>query len=335
MKMMRYGILVCVSVFAANLNAHTPWSGARPDGHAPIGVMGDHIHKKGEWMLSYRYMRMEMDGMRDGTDDLSDAEVLADFMVTPTKMTTDMHMAGAMYAVSDDLTLMVMVPWLKKHMDHLTRMGTTFSTSSEGLGDVKVSGLLALKRWDQQQIHLNLGISMPTGDINESDDTPAMQNARLPYPMQLGSGTWDLLPGITYLGQHDEYSWGGQLLSTLRIGENDNDYTLGNRFEASGWGAYEFSDWWSGSLRMRWQTWGNIDGDDDKLNPAMVPTADPDRQGGTRADLLAGINFYARTGLFKGHRLAIEGGLPVYENLDGPQMSTDWMVTAGWQYAFH
>lgn len=47
------------------------WVGARPDGHAPIGVMGDHTHKTGEWMFSYRYMQMHMDGNRDGTDHFS------------------------------------------------------------------------------------------------------------------------------------------------------------------------------------------------------------------------------------------------------------------------
>lgn len=44
------------------------------DDHAPIGVMGDHMHKKGEWMLGYRYMHMEMDGLRDGTSNVSTTE---------------------------------------------------------------------------------------------------------------------------------------------------------------------------------------------------------------------------------------------------------------------
>ena len=39
---------------------------AQPDDHAPIGVMADHQHQKGEWMISYRYMGMAMDGNRDG-----------------------------------------------------------------------------------------------------------------------------------------------------------------------------------------------------------------------------------------------------------------------------
>ena len=43
----------------------------RPDSHAPIGVMGEHVHSKGEWMASYRYMRMNMEPNRIGTDDVS------------------------------------------------------------------------------------------------------------------------------------------------------------------------------------------------------------------------------------------------------------------------
>ena len=61
----------------ADLAVHGDGSGAvRADGHAPIGVMGDHLHKAGEWMLSYRFMRMDMAGNRDGTSDLSPEEIV-------------------------------------------------------------------------------------------------------------------------------------------------------------------------------------------------------------------------------------------------------------------
>ncbi len=313
--------------------AHNQWSGSRPDGHAPIGVMGDHLHKTGEWMFSYRYKRMQMDGMRDGTDDLTDADVLKDFPVTPTRMSMEMHMPGLMYAPTDDLTLMLMVPLIKKNMDHVTRMGARFTTRSEGLGDIKLSGLYALKRWNNQQLHLNAGVSFPTGDIDEKDVTPAGSNTLLPYPMQLGSGSWDLLPGITYLGQNNMLSWGMQAIGTIRLNDNDNDYRLGNRFELTGWGAKKFNNTLSGSLRLKGLVWGDIQGNDPKLNPNVVPTADANLQGGKRIDILAGLNFYSRSGITKGHRLAVEVGTPIYEDLDGPQMSTQWMVTVGWQYA--
>jgi len=328
-------LLAASGAGANNMREHSHHHAGGVSADAPIGVMGSHSHGKGGWMIAYRYMHMEMDGMRDGTDNLSSSEVLTDYMVTPERMSTDMHMLGGMYGVSDELTLTAMVPYIKKGMDHVTRMGGRFTTKSEGFGDVQVGGLYTLRRWNEQQVHLNLGLSMPTGDIDETGNTPAMQDAQLPYPMQLGSGTWDFLPGITYLGQDDRYSWGAQAVATVRTGDNDNGYTLGDRLDATTWGAYQLNSSWSGSARLRWQTWGNIDGQDDKLNPMMVPTADPDLQGGTRADALLGVSFLARDGAFKGQSLAVEGGVPVYENLDGPQMSADWMVTVGWQLALH
>lgn len=56
-------ILLCAALLAASFPVLTD---TRADGHAPIGVMGDHLHKKGSYMLSYRFMRMSMAGNRDG-----------------------------------------------------------------------------------------------------------------------------------------------------------------------------------------------------------------------------------------------------------------------------
>jgi hypothetical protein len=94
--------------------------------HAPIGVMGDHTHDAGEWMLSYRYSRMEMGGNQDGTSDVSTEEVLNQFNVAPLDMTMEMHMFGAMYGLTDDLTLMGMLPYVEKTMDHINGMGAGF-----------------------------------------------------------------------------------------------------------------------------------------------------------------------------------------------------------------
>ncbi|MGF1449169.1 MAG: transporter [Opitutales bacterium] len=309
----------------------------RVDGHAPIGVMGDHVHLGGEWMLSYRYMFMEMDGLRDGTDELTPAQVLAQFPVTPVRMSMQMHMFGLMYAPTDRLTLMAMVPYLQNEMDHVTAMGGFFTTESSGIGDLKFSGLYKLAEFDGGQLLLNFGFSAPTGSIDERDATPAAPGgAILPYPMQLGSGTFDLMPGLTYNGQAGDWSWGGQLRGTFRLAENDRDYQLGNRYEGTAWLARRLAQWLSVSTRSRLQYQGNIDGADPALNPMMVPTADPDLRALTRLDLLFGINLLApkELGRFAGHRIAVEGGVPIYQRLDGPQLETDWILTVGWQKAF-
>jgi len=188
---------------------------SRPDEHAPIGVMGDHTHGAGDVMFSYRYSRMSMRGHRDGTARVSTSAVLRDYPISPTSMTMEMHMLGAMWAPNDHLTLMAMLPFQRLSMKHRTRLGKSFTTRANGIGDVKLWGLVPLWAREDHTLHLNAGLSIPTGSISVKDDTPAGRQ-RLPYPMQLGSGTWDLLPGLTYYGRVGETTFGAQGLGILR-----------------------------------------------------------------------------------------------------------------------
>ena len=331
--MLKYFCLI--ALLTANMATQADhWNSRRPDSHAPIGVMGDHTHKAGEWMWSYRYKHMAMRHNRNGSSRISDAEVLNRFMVTPADMRMDMHMFGGMYAPSERLTLMAMVPFIDLSMNHLTRAGDRFRTHASGLGDLQISGLYVLRDVGQWRAHLNLGLSLPTGSIDEKGDTPMGANQPLPYPMQLGSGTYDLLPGITFLGQVNQWSWGSQATAIFRLGENDNRYTLGNRLDFTVWLARTLFKTTSGSMRFAVARWGNIDGADPRLNRRVVPTADSSRRGGTRLNFLVGLNWQAQAGLLTGNRLAVEIGAPLYQHLDGPQLGVDWSVTVGWQYAF-
>ena len=308
--------------------------GSRPDDHAPIGVMGDHLHHAGEWMLSYRYARMRMSGNRDDTRRVSVGAVRTEygFPVVPPDMDMEIHVPGVMWAPSDAVTLMAMLPFIRLEMRHSTPTGS-FTTHSNGIGDAKVSGLIRLYDGEHHRIHLNAGLSLPTGSVSRKDDTP-MGRQRLPYPMQLGSGTWDLLPGLTYSGSRDGLSWGGQLRSTLRTGKNDEGYRLGNVWGLTAWIARPWLEAFSTSLRLDWQQWYDIHGDDDALMPGLVPTADPDRRAGRRLEALLGVNLLGTGGAARGHRLALEVGYPLYQNLDGPQLESDWRFSVGWQRAF-
>jgi hypothetical protein len=319
-----FGVLVSVSA-----QAHD-WESSRPDAHAPRGVMGDHVHQKGEWMFSYRYMVMGMDGNREGTSTVSEADVLTRFMVTPLQMTMQMHMVGAMFAPSDWVTLMAMLPYVVMEMDHRTRMGIAFTTKTQGLGDVKLTALVPLYALEGNRIHAHVGLNFPTGGIDETGDTPMGTNQQLPYPMQLGSGTFDARFGLTGAGQMASWSYGAQIHALIRVGDNDRDYTLGNQLGADVWAAYLLANRVSISGRVAANSWGNVDGADVALNPMMVPTANSNLRGGKRIDGLVGINVL----LPSSHRLAMEVGMPVYQSLDGPQLEVDFHMTLGWQYRF-
>lgn len=335
-----------LSVFALSLFAMpvtAQWSADRPDGHSPIQVMADHTHSKGEFMFSYRYMLMNMDGNGDGTDELSNSDILrngsGDYMVAPDKMPMEMHMFGVMYAISDDLTLMGMVPYLQNSMDHSTAMGGAFTTESSGIGDISLSALYNFYRNKNSSMHWQFGLSIPTGSIEERDDTPMGANSLLPYPMQIGSGSFDFKPGVTYLTQNESFSFGSQLSGTIRLTDSDNEYRKSDIFKSTSWLGYHLNDWISPQISLTISSWSDYLGRDNRydmaLNTDVVHTIDPDLKAGSRADIGFGLNFKGPDGPLHDLRLAVNYDLPVYQNLDGPQMLTESILTFGLQYTFH
>ena len=325
--------------------------------HAPVGVMGDHVHDQGEWMLSYRFMHMDMQGNRLGADAIDPDRIATSIpnrffgrpmqpptlRIVPTRMSMQMHMFGAMYAPTRWLTLMAMGMYVEKEMDHITYMGGkgtarrgNFRVKTDGIGDTRLSGLIRMHDDGMHAVHLNAGISLPTGSNTKTHEilTPpgTRPTVRVPYAMQLGSGTYDLVPGITYNGHVEKWYWGGQYLGTFRTGA-DNGYSLGDRHELSAWLNYQWQPFISTALRVQFDTLESIDGIDPMI-AGPVQTADPDNYGGDELKLNLGVNLMGQSGGLAGHRLAVELSLPLYRDLNGPQMETDWTVMAGWQYAF-
>jgi hypothetical protein len=299
-------------------------------------VLSSHLHQAGEWMVRYDYRYKDMDGNRDGGDKLSLTEVLADFPMAPVRMSMEMHMLSLMYAPTDSLTLMAMVPYKKMSMDHVTRTGMSFKTRSEGVGDLSLMGnaVVFRKPRDAHRVTLMGGLSLPTGSIDKRDNTPAGADQQLPYPMQLGSGTYDLLFGGSYLGLREPWLWGANVRYTKRLGENDRDYTLGDQVDGNAWLSHGWTRWLSTSVGVHAVKWHNIDGADPALNPMMMPTADPKRQGGERVDLLLSVELFAAEGTLEGNRLTFEAAFPIHQSLHGPQLETDFSLRVGWQWVF-
>jgi hypothetical protein len=315
---------------------------------APIGVMGSHVHGEGEWMFSYRYMYMDMEGLRKGTDRVSQSDAQGSMMngkypMVPRRMTMKMHMLGAMYGATDDLTLTMMVPWLEKDMDSSSRMNGTgpenkFTTRADGFGDLKIGGLYRLYKGETHEFIFNLGLSLPTGSTTEEGKTSMSngQELRLGYPMQLGSGTFDFMPGFTVTGHNDVWGWGSQLIATLRTGRNNQGYRQGDAVLLNNWVSRKLTKNLATSLRIELNSWSDYNGNDDALvgRKSMMPTADEDLRGGTRADVHLGFNYLFTEGALEDQNLALEIGVPFYQNLEGPNLETDYTVTLGWQVRF-
>ena len=63
----------------------------------------------------------------------------------------------------------------------------------------------------------------------------------------------------------------------------------------------------------------------------MVPTANPENFGLERLDALGAIDLIVPIPGIPENRIGVEVGRPIYQNLDGPQLETDWILWAGWQ----
>ncbi len=95
----------------------------------------------------------------------------------------------------------------------------------------------------------------------------------------------------------------------------------------------EFLPWLSGNARASFETMDKINSSD-PLITAPVQTADPDNYGGEIAELGLGFNITPVNAHLSGHQIGIEAAIPVYQDLNGPQMESDWNITAGWIVRF-
>jgi hypothetical protein len=306
-----------------------------PGRDAPAGVMGSMLHHKGEWMVGVRFGHMSMDGNRDGTDGLTEDDVFAaGYEMAPLAMDSTMAMLDVMYGISDRVTLSASVPYVFNSMDMMMMEGETFPMEANGLGGVQLGALVGLWRGSGKGLHLNAGIALPTGKADATDDMPDCAGCKVDYPTQPGSGTWDLMPGLTFVAETGSWSWGANWLETLRLDQNSENYAFGNRHELSLWGVRRWNDTFSTSLRLAGAAWGDVEGADADLDPMMSPTQDPDLQAGRRIDALLGLGLKPASGALSRHRFAVEIGLPIWQDLDGPQLETDCTASFNWQLWF-
>ena len=320
---------------------------ARPDGHAPIGVMDDHTHGADGWMASYRYMVMSMEDLASGTDSISDQAVRHQgYTLVPTQMDMQMHMIGLMYAPTDRITLKAMTQYVIKDMDmvgtstlhghghqpapHSMPRSMVHNHETEGWGDTVVGALVSFWETDSQSAHFGLGLGLPTAEVEEKQGAIFQ-----PYGMQLGNGVWDFQPSLTYRGFAEVWSWGGQASARLNLeDENDAGFAYGDQVGLTAWGARKITDTASFSGRLKVGHQDAIEGHYNGPHGHEAPPHRPGNYGGDVIEVGAGINLLGQSGVLAGHRLAVEAVLPVYQEVNGIQLEREVSLTVGWQKAF-
>ena len=338
---------------------------AHDHGHAPAGVMFDHLlDAAGDLMVGYRYMYARQEGeMRHGSSDAPNDQVIVNdacgnnpCYVTPKRMRMYMSMLDLMYAPTDWMTLMLMPQFVDMDMSlrpldgapppptdgfnggpisaAVLHAGHPHTTG--GIGDTGLYGLFGLFDEPGHHVHLGLGLSIPTGDVGiKLRDTHGQDAGFVHYDMQLGSGTWDLKPSLTYTGASDRWSWGLQMSGTIRLeDENESGYALGNVVQSTAWGSYRWSDWLSASVRGVYTAQGAIRGEYDGTFHQIGPMDYTSNYGGQYWDIGIGLNASVPSGDLAGNTLAIEWLQPVRDDVNGYQLDRDGALVATWRYGF-
>ena len=324
---------------------------------APAGVMFAHmLDRAGDYMLGYRFMHNNQGGgYLYGQQPVSSAETLklgcpglvkhaTNCNMLSTSMTMNMHMLDLMYAPSDWLTLMLMPQFMSMDMNMQMFTGKASMSfkpdrdyqASGGFGDTGAYALLRL--WDgaNQHVHISQGISAPTGSVNILSEYET--RGLYPYGLQVGSGTWDYKPSLTYTGRIDDWFWGGQVSGTHRLqAENSYGYRLGDVFQSTAWGGYQLTDWLSATVRGLYTGQGKIVGGHDLIGvePDMyMPETAAANYGGSFGDVGVGFSAAARHGRLAGHVVNFEWLQPVYTNVQGYQLDRTGALAASWAYHF-
>lgn len=255
------------------------------------------------------------------------------YMSMPVSMNMEMTMISLMKNINDKMAIMVMLPYLNNSMQMLSGNLEKSFMRTQGVGDIGITLSYKFIEKEAHTVNLQFGVTLPTGSIDEKNQMPLMGKIKSPYNMQPGTGTYNTIPGISYVYNKGKFNLGSFAQITLRNGKNDNGYRFGNRYEASLWTSYAVLDWLAPTLRITSTKWDNISGADSSLDPTMDPQNDPNRQGGRRIDLLAGVNFYFPS-ISEKMKAGLEFGKPAYQHLNGPQLGANTLFNFRFQAIF-
>jgi len=338
---------------------------AKCGGNMPMNILGGGIPETNEFRFKISPMYMRMDGLRDGTSNVHANDILGmpvdmmgnptgKYMAAPTDMDMTMLNLSMGYSFSDRFFAGAMLMYKDNDMDmKFSPMMQTmtgkkdFTMESDGLGDTMLMAKYRLFADDPliptSQMSLFFGLSLPTGSIDKKNHGHPLDFRRdelLPYGMQLGSGTFDPSIGLLYQGSSSPWWWGVNGVYTARLYDNKRDYRLGDEFRLDGYAMYQFKPNWLLQAQLNGEYKGDIDGEMNQFadgrsghvmqgnsdSPAATPLWDTDNYGGTKLFATLGVQWQPAPL----HVIDFNFGVPLYQDLNGPQLKSDYRVMLTW-----
>ena len=325
-------------------------------GDPPAGIMFGHmLNKPGDFMVGYRFMLGRSAGSMMHSDyKVSDQAVVDQgcdatlCRFTPDYMNMRMHMLDIMYAPTKWLNVMLMPTFMDMDMNLRELAGRPPAVpgvhehrgiaghETGAVSDTYISSLIKLVDIPGHRIHMNFGLSAPTGKVDiELRRMGQIEGGLIHFGMQLGSGTWDLIPSLTYLGEKNRWSWGTQMSGVKRMEDkNKSGYRLGDIFSATAWGGFDLTRWLTASIRGAYTLQGAVHRDFDVFSARIGPMDFPNNYGGQFWDIGLGLNIIIPNGKFAGNRFGFEWIQPIRSDFNGYQLDRKSTLSATWSYLF-
>lgn len=326
-----------------------------PPPPVPLGIFADNNLPQGRFALSITPIFAGLSGILIGTRGVSNefAVTTVPFFLNPSQkvrivpqhINIAAQIVRVRYGVTDDFEMVLDTGWVEKNLHALVFKGTAGITTigdnyprTSSLVDTILFGVYRVYQDDIHRIQISLGFSFPTGidDATFNDfilPTGLRRNIRGFYGMQLGTGTFDILPGAVYAGYLGPWSWGLSYRGRLPLDYNPQGYRWGNLHEFNGWAGYTWIPGLTTTFRVCGTTQGHIDGFDPLINGPAVP-ANPLFYGGQRVELFGGGSISGKLIGIDNALILVEAGAPVYQNLNGPQIKKNWQAAARLAFKF-
>lgn len=319
---------------------------------APMGIHGANMPAKGQLTVTIMPVFGNRSGWLIGTKGVSPPYIASTtptfipsttnptpFMrVVPRNVTESTQNALVSYGITENLSTLVTASIVQKQLYAQTFFGVLGGLpmggnyiGTKGFSDLTTSGIYKLYEDNNERIQLSSGFAYPL-----SSDTSTMSlflpNAtydieRAHYAFQPGPRTLDLLTGLLYAGSIDLWSWGMSFHGRFPLAANPQGWRFGDLKEFSGWIGYTIIPTITSTVRLTAFTQGAIRGHDPQIKGYAVPT-NPNYYGGQWVQIFGGSTIDGDLIGLKAYSLEFEAGIPIYQNLNGPQIRNNWEAGA-------
>ncbi len=228
------------------------------------------------------------------------------------------------YGIHSKLAVFAAVPYVQKDID-LSMNSNRISRSSRGIADSKFFARYTFLQKDKLGETLRLtgfaGVKAPTGEDRQSDTF-----GMLPQPLQSGSGSWDNFLGFVLTKQQLDYQMDFQL-SYNKTG-TANKFKAGNSWQADASLQYRLSPKNMDNYNNHF-VYGVLEANYRNQENNSFVGVDDTNSGGSSLFLSPGIQYVTRKFILEA---ALQ--LPIYQNLSGFALKTDYVFTTGFRVNF-